>query len=89
MQQRSQSKSMPLHQRLCIQCFSAAAIFAVFAWQAGGVLPVLESSFIGGILWLVFVATLGAWGLYYLALRKSSATRVTAILYLSPPVVMI
>ena len=84
-----QSNSMPVYQKLCIQCLSAAAIFAVLAWQDGSALPVLSPSFIGGILWLVFVATFGAWGLYYLALRRFSAARVTAVLYLSPPVTMI
>lgn len=49
----------------------------------------LDPGFVGGILWLVFVATFGAWSLYYLALKKSSPARVTAILYLSPPVTMI
>jgi drug/metabolite transporter (DMT)-like permease len=53
------------------------------------VLTILEPGFVGRILWLVFIATLGAWSLYYLALRKSSPARVTAVLYLSPPVVMI
>ena len=52
-------------------------------------MPVLHIQFLVGILWLVFVATFGAWGLYYLALRHTSATRVTAVLYLSPPVTMI
>jgi drug/metabolite transporter (DMT)-like permease len=89
LQKRSPTNFMPVHQRLCIQCLSAAAIFSVFAWHEGGVLPILEPGFIGGILWLVFVATLGAWSLYYLALRKSSPARVTSVLYLSPPVVMI
>ncbi len=89
LQKRSPTNFMPVHQSLCIQCLSAAAIFSVFAWHEGGVLPILEPGFIGGILWLVFVATLGAWSLYYLALRKSSPARVTAVLYLSPPVVMI
>lgn len=86
---RSPTNVMPVHQKLCIQCLSAAAIFSVFAWHEGGVAPILEPGFIGGILWLVLVATIGAWGLYYLALRKSSPARVTAVLYLSPPVVMI
>lgn len=87
--QKRRPSSMPVHQSLCIQCLSAAAIFALFAWQEGAVLPVVEAGFIGGILWLVFVATFGAWSLYYIALRKSSPARVTAILYLSPPVTMI
>ena len=89
LQKRSATQIMPVHQSLCIQCLSAAAIFSVGAWRQGGIAPVLEPGFIGGILWLVFVATIGAWSLYYIALRKSSPARVTAVLYLSPPVVMI
>jgi drug/metabolite transporter (DMT)-like permease len=89
LQKRSPAAAMPVHQSLCIQCLSAAAIFAIFAWHEGSVAPILAPGFVGGILWLVFVATFGAWSLYYLALRKSSPARVTAILYLSPPVTMI
>jgi len=89
LQKRSPAGAMPVHQSLCIQCLSAAAIFALFAWHEGSVVPVLDPGFVGGILWLVFVATFGAWSLYYLALKKSSPARVTAILYLSPPVTMI
>jgi drug/metabolite transporter (DMT)-like permease len=89
LQERSSARAMPVYQSLCIQCLSAAVVFAVFAWAEGGVAPVMELAFIGGIAWLVFVATFGAWGLYYLALRKSSPARVTSVLYLSPPVTMI
>ena len=89
LQKRSPVNAMPVYQSLCIQCLSAAAIFTVPAWHEGGVLPVMDVRFVGGILWLVFVATFAAWSLYYLALRKSSPARVTAILYLSPPVTMI
>ena len=89
LQQRRRARAMPIHQSLCIQCLSAAAIFALFAWHEGGVMPVMQAGFIGGVLWLVFVATFGAWTLYYIALKKSSATRVTAVLYLSPPVTML
>jgi drug/metabolite transporter (DMT)-like permease len=89
LQKRSGAVAMPIYQSLCIQCLSAAAIFAAFASHEGRVLPVLETGFITGILWLVFLATFGAWSLYYIALRKSSPARVTAILYLSPPVTMV
>lgn len=89
LQGRSTATAMPVHQSLCIQCLSASVVFGLLAWNEGGVVPVLSSSFIGGILWLVFVATFGAWGLYYVALRKSSPARVTSVLYLSPPVTMI
>lgn len=80
---------MPVPQRLCIQCLTAAAIFALPAWVEGGVAPIMRAGFVGGILWLVFVATFAAWGLYYLALRTSTPARVTTVLYLSPPVTMI
>jgi drug/metabolite transporter (DMT)-like permease len=89
LQKRSPAGAMPVHQSLCIQCLSASAIFALFAYHEGSLLPVPDTGFIAGILWLVFVATFGAWSLYYLALRKSTPARVTAILYLSPPVTMI
>lgn len=89
LQKRGTAAAMPVYQSLCIQCLSASVVFGLFAWGEGGVLPVMDAAFIGGILWLVFVATFGAWGLYYVALRKSSPARVTAVLYLSPPVTMI
>lgn len=89
LQNRSASKAMPVFQSLCIQCLSASVIFAGFAWNEGGVLPVLKAEFMGAILWLVLIATFGAWGLYYLALQKSSAARVTAVLFVSPPVTML
>jgi len=89
LQKRSTAGALPVHQSLCLQCLSAAAILGVAAKIEGGIAPVMETGFIGGILWLVFVATFGAWSLYYLALQRSSPARVTAVLYLSPPVVMI
>lgn len=67
LQKGSPSNAMPVYQKLCIQCLSASAVFAIFAWNEGSVLPVFNPRFIGGILWLVLVATFGAWGLYYVA----------------------
>ncbi|TPP11220.1 DMT family transporter [Rhizobium glycinendophyticum] len=89
LQKRSPTIAMPVHQSLCIQCLSAAAIFSVFAGYEGSVLPVMNAGFIGGVLWLALVATLGSWTLYYMALRRSSPARVTSVVYLSPPVTMI
>lgn len=89
LQKGSTSNSMPVYQQLCFQCLSAAAVFAIPAAFEGSVLPAFNAGFVGGILWLVCVATFGAWGLYYLALRHTSAARVTAVLYLSPPVTMV
>lgn len=89
LQKRFVKASMPIHQSLCIQCLSAAAIFALFAWREGSVLPIADWGFVAGILWLVVLATFGGYGLYYLCLRKSSPARVSSVLYLSPPVTML
>lgn len=89
LQKKSAVAHIPVYQSLAIQCLTAAAIFAVFAWFEGGVQPVPSLHFVGGILWLVLVATFGAWSLYFMALKTSSPARVTAILYTSPPVTMI
>jgi drug/metabolite transporter (DMT)-like permease len=88
LQKRSPANQMPVYQSLCIQCLSAAAIFAVVAWPRLVVAPVLDAEFVGVILWLVFVATFAAGSLYFMALRRSSPAWATAVLYLSPPVTM-
>lgn len=89
LQKRSPAVPMPVHQTLCIQCLTAAAIFALFAWRESRVVPIAVPGFAFGTLWLVVVATFGSWSLYYIALRQFSPARVIAILYLSPPVTMI
>ena len=89
LQRNSHSRTMPIHQQLCVQCLSAAAAYLPFAWAQGGLLPVMAPQFIGGILWLVFVATFATYGLYYAALRRFTPARVTSVLYASPPLTLI
>ncbi|MGI3902336.1 MAG: DMT family transporter [Janthinobacterium lividum] len=89
LQARSGKGEMPVHQRLRIQCLSATAIFATLASNEGSVVPLPERGFVLGIFWLTLLATFGGYGLYYLCLRRSSPTRVSSALYLSPPVTML
>jgi drug/metabolite transporter (DMT)-like permease len=89
LQKRTIKTTMAVHQSLCIQCFSAAAIFGLFAGPQNSLAYVADWHFIGGIFWLVLFATFGGYGLYYLCLRKSSPARVSSVLYVSPPVTMI
>lgn len=88
-QKRWMKPTVSLLQSLCIQCSVAATVFAVCAWLEGGLAPPITVAFATGIAWLVIFATFGGYGLYYLALRFSSPTRVSSVLYLSPPVTMI
>lgn len=76
-------------QRLCLQCLWAAVFFAPFAALGGGLLPPLTFVALGGIAWLVLVATLASWGIYYLCLRLYPPNRVAALIYLSPPLTMV
>lgn len=85
----ARSRNMPVHQQLCIQCLSAAIAYIPLAWMQDGLWPNMRPEFIGGIVWLTFVATFGAWGLYYHALRRLSPARVTAVLYASPPLTLV
>lgn len=88
MQRRLRPASVAVHQSLCLQCLTAAALFALAALPFGGVAPTPTPAFAAGIGWLVLFATFGGYGTYYLCLTRYPAARVTAVLYLSPPVTM-
>lgn len=89
LQRRMRKTQLAIHQSLCLQCLSAAAMFAVCALAEGGIMPPLTAGFAFGIGWLVVFATFGAWGVYYYCLRHYPAARVSSVIYLSPPVTMI
>lgn len=87
--QKSHPSPLTILQRLCLQCLWAALFFAPFAAMGGGLLPPATPEALGGLVWLVFVATLTSWGIYYLCLRLYAPNRVAAVIYLSPPLTMI
>jgi drug/metabolite transporter (DMT)-like permease len=83
------SQSMDLLPNLWLQCFVAVIVFAVIVGTHGGLAPIPTMGFTLSVLWTATLPTFGGYGLYWICLRRSSATRVTTILYLSPPVTMI
>ncbi len=89
LQRRMRATELPIHQALCLQCLFAAAMFALPAAATGALLPPLTARFALGVVWLVGLATLAGWGIYYLALRLYPAARVSAVIYLSPPVTLL
>lgn len=89
LQKRVSITPMPILQRLCLQCLFAALMFAPVALLRGEIAPPMTAHFAIGIAWLVGLATFGGWGIYYLCLRLWSPVRVSAIIYLSPPVTML
>ena len=81
--------STPLLPSLAMQSLVAAVLFAPLALLEGEIAPILDPRFFAAVAWFIFFSTLGGYGLYWLCLRRSTATRVGSLIYLTPPVTMI
>lgn len=68
---------------------TAALLFAPLAVLEGGLSPQLDPQFLASVAWFVLFSTVLAYGLYWLCLRRSTATRVGSLIYLTPPVTMV
>ncbi|RAZ86977.1 EamA/RhaT family transporter [Mesorhizobium hawassense] len=88
-QKRMRTIDMPIHQSLCIQCLTAAVLFAACAGWNGTLAPPDDGRFGFGIAWLVLFSTFFCYGVYYMSLRLYTATQVSSVIYLSPPVTML
>lgn len=88
-QKRIRTIDMPIHQSLCIQCLTAAILFAACAEWNGGLTPPLDARFQFGMAWLVLFSTFFCYGVYYMSLRHYTAAQVSSVVYLSPPVTML
>lgn len=88
-QKRVGAINMPIHQSLCIQCLTAAILFAGCAAWNGNLAPPLDGRFEFGIAWLVLFSTFFCYGIYYASLRLYSVAQVGSAIYLSPPVTML
>jgi drug/metabolite transporter (DMT)-like permease len=68
---------------------TAAILFAACAEWNGGLMPPLDARFGFGIAWLVLFSTFFCYGTYYASLRLYTASQVSSVIYLSPPVTML
>jgi drug/metabolite transporter (DMT)-like permease len=84
----STSQLMSLLPNLWLQCFVSSFAFAAIEGSQGSLAPTFTSGFAVSVLW-TGLSTLGGYGLYWLCLRRSSETRVTSVLYLSPPITLL
>lgn len=81
---------MPVYQSLCIHSLTGAVLFGVCSWALGdGLAPPLTRGFLVGMAWLVILGTFVAYFVFYIALRLYPAAKVSAAIYLAPPVTMI
>jgi len=88
-QKRTSAQPMGLLPNLWLQCFVSSLAFAAIEGSQGSLAPVASVGFTLSVLWTVVLSTLGGYGLYWVCLRRSSATRVASVLYLSPPITLL
>lgn len=86
---RRRTQPMPVHQSLCIHSLTGSLLFGLCALLQGGLAPPMTPDFAIGIAWLVLIATFMAYGIYYKSLRMFPVAKVSAAIYLSPPVTML
>jgi drug/metabolite transporter (DMT)-like permease len=86
---RRRQHAVPVHQSLCIQTMTGSVLFGLCALTQGSLAPPLTRDFAIGMIWLVLIATFLAYAVYYTSLRLFPVAKVSAAIYLSPPVTML
>jgi drug/metabolite transporter (DMT)-like permease len=76
-------------QALTVHSVIAAIFFVGVAGFTGHVIPPSNGAFWIAVVWTVVLSGFGGYGFYLLVLRQSGATRVSAVLFLTPPMTMI
>jgi len=83
--QRRLRPSEPLLEALAVQSTTAAVAFTLEAVLAGRLAPPPDPGFWAAVAWTVVLSSFGGYGSYLLVLRQGGATRVSTLLYLTPP----
>ncbi|OOC53395.1 MULTISPECIES: DMT family transporter [Nocardiopsis] len=78
-----------LVEALAVQCTVSAVLFTGLAAGTGTLAPPAEPGFWAAVAWVVVLSTLGGYGLYWANLARTGVTRVSALLYLTPPTTLV
>jgi drug/metabolite transporter (DMT)-like permease len=70
---------------LCLQYAAAGLLFALGAMAFETRVVHWTAEFVFALCWLVFVLSFGAIWLFYFLIRRTAATRVASLFYLTPP----
>ncbi|SFB59736.1 Permease of the drug/metabolite transporter (DMT) superfamily [Amycolatopsis marina] len=87
--ERKAATELPLGDSLMIQCAGSAVLFTGLAMATGEAAPPTSGSFWLAVAWVVVLSTFGGYGFYWLNVRRGSVTRVSSLLYLTPPTTML
>jgi drug/metabolite transporter (DMT)-like permease len=78
-----------LIEALTLQTATAAVFFTTEAGLTGRLIPPAEPGFWWSVAWVVLLSSFGGYGSYLFVLRRGGATRVSTLLYLTPPTTMV
>ncbi|WP_121614307.1 DMT family transporter [Mesobacillus foraminis] len=87
--EKSRKNSVGLSDSLLIQTAISALLFTVIGLTTDSVIPPATKGFWVAIAWLAGFSSIGGYGFYWLNLKLGSVTRVSSLLYLTPPVTML
>jgi drug/metabolite transporter (DMT)-like permease len=80
----------PLGDSLVIQCSASAVLFVLLGLATGQAAPPSQDiGFWFAVAWFIVLSTLGGYGFYWLNLKRTNVTRVSSLIYLTPPTTMI
>ncbi|WP_344093340.1 DMT family transporter, partial [Nocardiopsis composta] len=74
---------------LTVQCAVSAVLFTGLAGATGSLAPPADPGFWAAVAWVVLLSTFGGYGFYWAVLARTDVTRVSALLYLTPPTTML
>lgn len=87
--ERRLGSELPLADSLLVQCGASAIVFSAAAYLLDAAAPPASGSFWFAVGWVVLLSTFGGYGFYWLNVRRGSPTRVSTLMYLTPPTTMV
>jgi drug/metabolite transporter (DMT)-like permease len=83
--ERRMGLRVSLLESLTVQTLTASVFFVTVAATTRHLAPPADPQFWWAVCWVVGLSTFGGYGSYLLVLRRSGATRVSTLLFLTPP----
>lgn len=87
--ERKLSPELGLADAMPIQCTATGVVFTAMAIGSGQASVPQSGDFWFAIAWVVLLSTIGGYGFYWFNLKLGSVTRVSSLIYLTPPVTMV
>lgn len=75
----------PVLDSLTVQTIATTGFFVAMAAGTGHLAPPADPNFWFAVAWVVVLSGFGGYGFYFVVLRQSGPTRVSTLLYLTPP----